>query len=170
MPEPIVKARIHPAIGIARVGNSLEEARDAGWFIGPELPYPVPRPTGFYKDGAGRLKRQAALFRIYGYDENDNVVAELTSANAEIVWSVHVANKKAAWYDFDIAFDIPEGADQTSIRRNAAVSGKDREKLVIDGGEQRIAGVKDAPPKRCEERSGTSACTSASCAPTMRAG
>jgi hypothetical protein len=150
VPKPIVKARIHPAIGIARVGNSREDARDAGWFIGPELPYPVPRPLGFYKDDAGRLKRQAALFRIYGYDEHDNVVAELTSANAEIAWSAHVANKKAAWYDFDIAFDIPEGASETSIRRNATVSGKDRDKLIIDGGEQRIAGVPDAPPQRFE--------------------
>ena len=54
----IVSVRIHPAIGIARIGNSPTE-----WFDGPDLPYPTPRPLGFYKDDEGRLKRQAALFR-----------------------------------------------------------------------------------------------------------
>ena len=148
--KTIVRARIHPAIGIARVGNSLEEEQDRGWFAGPELPYAVSRPPGFYKDEQGCLKRQAARFRIYGYDEDDNVVAELTSRNAEITWSVHVANKKAAWYDFDIAFDVPEGAGQASIRRNASVTGADRAKLSIDGGLQRILGLPKQQAQRFE--------------------
>src|SRR5205085_5818697 len=37
----IVKAAIHPAIGIARVGNSDEE-----YFIGPEVPEPLPAAPG----------------------------------------------------------------------------------------------------------------------------
>ena len=57
----IVRYAIHPGIGIARVGNSPDE-----YFIGPEAPGEVPDPDGGYKDSAGRIKRQAARFRIYG--------------------------------------------------------------------------------------------------------
>jgi hypothetical protein len=92
MASKIVRAVIHPGIGIARVGNSPEE-----FFIGPEVPHPDAPPPNFYKDTSGALKRQAARFRIYGLDADGNVVAELTQANAHIVWNVHLANKKAAW-------------------------------------------------------------------------
>lgn len=132
--DAIVEARIHPAIGIARVGNSDD------FFIGPELPTAPPPPPGGYRDSFGRLKRQAALFRIYGYDAKGNAVAELTASNSEIAWTVHVANKKAAWYDFDAALDLPEAADLRSARRNAAVQGKDREDLIIDPGARTISG------------------------------
>lgn len=130
----IVRAAIHPGIGIARVGNSREE-----FFIGPELPYPVAAPKGGYKDKLGALKRQAARFRVYGYDATGKIVAELTSANADVAWTVHTANKKAAWYNFDSALDIPEAVP--AARRNAAIAGADRDRLVIDPGPRRIAGA-----------------------------
>ena len=132
--DSIVEARIHPAIGIARIGNSDQ------FFLGPEVPYPTDPPEGGYRDAAGRLKRQAARFRIYGYDTAGNVVAELTASNAEISWTAHVANKKAAWYDFDVALDLPEAINIQSARRNAAIQGKDREQLVIDPGPRSVSG------------------------------
>ncbi|MDQ2774928.1 MAG: LodA/GoxA family CTQ-dependent oxidase [Acidobacteriota bacterium] len=138
--EAIVGARVHPAIGIARIGNSNE------FFIGPEVPHLSPAPKGGYRDSEGKLKRQAARFRIYGYDANGNVIAELTAANAEISWTVHVANKKAAWYDFDAALDLPEAVDLKSPRRNSQIQGKDREKLIIDPGPRTISG-RDAQPQ-----------------------
>ena len=60
-------------------------------------------------------------------------VAELTTENAEIRWTVHLANKKSAWYQFQIALDIPE-ADSAppSWLRNMTIS--DRASLVIDPG------------------------------------
>jgi hypothetical protein len=131
----IVSARIHPAIGIARVGNSPDD-----FFIGPEVPYPTDPPNGGYKDASGRLKRQAARFRVYGYDDDGNVVRELTADDADIKWSVHVANKKAAWYDFVVALDIPEAADVEAPRRNSWVASGDRGKLVIDPGPKSIGG------------------------------
>lgn len=139
-PESIVEARIHPAIGIARIGNSEE------YFIGPEVPRPTPPPGGGYRDKAGRLKRQAALFRIYGYDARGQAVAELTAENAEIEWTVHVANKKGAWYDFDAALDLPEAATLKSARRNAMFQGRERDRLVIDPGPRSISGP-GAPPQ-----------------------
>ncbi|HEY6349473.1 MAG TPA: LodA/GoxA family CTQ-dependent oxidase [Candidatus Angelobacter sp.] len=132
--DSVVEARIHPAIGIARIGNSDD------FFIGPEMPHATAPPEGGYRDGKGRLKRQAALFHVYGYDKNGKVVEELTGSNAAIEWTVHVANKKAAWYDFNAALDLPEAANLQSPRRNASIQGKDREKLVIDPGPRSVSG------------------------------
>lgn len=130
---PTVRAAIHPAIGIARVGNSAD-----AFFAGPELPWPTVAPEGGYKDSAGAIKRQAARFRIYGYDEAGQVTEELTAANAEIRWTVHVANKKAAWYNFNVAHDIPAAIPST--RRNAEYLGPHRADLVIDPGPRSITG------------------------------
>ncbi|HEX2121108.1 MAG TPA: LodA/GoxA family CTQ-dependent oxidase, partial [Thermoanaerobaculia bacterium] len=141
--KSVAYCKIHPAIGIARVGGSKE------FLIGPEVPgaeRPAPGPNGF-KDRNGQLLRQAARFRIYAYDAKDAVLGELTpGGDVEITWSVHLANTKAAWYDFDMAMDIPEfdGSQGTpplsSKRRNADV--KNRSQLAIDGGSRDIKGKK----------------------------
>ncbi len=134
----VVRAAIHPAIGIARVGDSQNE-----FYIGPEVTEPTPEPVGFYKDSKGALKRQAALFHVYGYNAAGEVVAELTAANADISWTVHVANTKAAWYEFQLALDVPEAnapdLEATELR-NQDVKGADRQKLVIDPGPRTISG------------------------------
>lgn len=133
----IVRAAIHPSIGIARVGNSVQTD---GFFAGPEVADPAPAAPGFYRDSAGALKRQAARFYIYGLNAQGKVVQELTPANAEIVWQVRLANKKAAWYQFQIALDIPEaGSAPISYLRNMAIP--DRDKLAIDPGPSSISGV-----------------------------
>src|SRR5215470_5579584 len=99
----IVRAAIYPAIGLARLGNSESE-----YFLAPEVTDPLPEPPGFYRDPIGALKRQSARFRVYGLNAAGEAVAELTADNSEIHWTVHLANKKAAWYQFQIALDIPE--------------------------------------------------------------
>lgn len=134
-PRTVVRAAIHPAIGVARVGNSADDC-----FVGPEVVYPAPEPPGFYRDATGALKRQAARFRIYGYDADGAVVGELTADDADIRWTVHVANRKAAWYQWQIALDIPEAAGTRLPRRNATVPEGDRAGLVIDPGAQSISG------------------------------
>jgi hypothetical protein len=142
MPRPpaptdptVVRAAIHPAIGIARVGNSPD-----GYFVGPEVVEPRPEDPGYYRDETGALKRQAARFRVYGYNASGQVVRELTSGEAHIRWNVHVANKKAAWYQWQMALDIPEAAAVQVPRRNAGIKGEDRQGLVIDGGPRSIEG------------------------------
>lgn len=137
--KQITHVKIHPAIGIARVGNSKKD-----FFIAPELPYPIPQNPDFYRDESGALKRQAARFRVYGYDKHGKVVAELNVTNdVNIVWSVHVANKKAAWYEFEEAMDLPN-SQQKLGHRNAEVTGDNRKKLIIDPGEQTISGKNQA--------------------------
>ncbi len=137
---------IHPAIGIARVGNSPDE-----WFLGPEVPGPHPIPEGGFKDSAGRIKRQAARFRLYGLDGDGQVVAEVTSVDADIQWRVHLANTKAAWYNFDVALDVPSAkglppapledapTPTRSLRRNASIV--ERAGLRIDPGPRTITGA-----------------------------
>ena len=134
----ITSAAIHPAIGIARIGNST-----SGYYIGPELPGTVPRARGGFKDASGAIKRQAARFRIYGLDRNRRVVRELTSEEAEITWRAHLTNAKAAWYDFNTALDIPEA--QPTKRRNAIYAGAARDALIIDPGVRAISGRRRGP-------------------------
>ena len=131
----IVRASIHPAIGVARVGNSLDE-----FFVGPEVTDPELERPGFYRDVTGALKRQAARFRVYGFNASGEVVRELTGDGAEVRWTVHVANTKAAWYRWSMALDIPEAAGTTLPRRNAKVVGDQRSGLIIDGGPKSIEG------------------------------
>lgn len=128
----VVRAAIHPAIGIARVGDSAD-----AYFIGPEVLKPEP-PEGGYRDAAGALKRQAARFRLYGYNAAGEVVRELTPDDADIAWTVHLANKKAQWYQFQAALDIPDAATMSVVRRNKDV--KDRSVLAVDPGPRSISG------------------------------
>ena len=97
--------KIHPPVGIARVGDSEESD---GYFIAPEWPDgPIDTPHGAverdlfrYRDHLGRIKRQAARFRVYAYDAQDQVMGELTDAQATITWTATLANKKAGWFGF----------------------------------------------------------------------
>ena len=112
----IVYAEIHPAIGVGRVGNSENE-----YYFKPPVPNPNSKPPGSYRDHTGAIKREVVQFRLYGYNANGEVVAELTADNAEIEWSAHIANLKAAWYDFTGALDLPEAKDLKMPRRNPDV-------------------------------------------------
>lgn len=91
----IAYAKIFPPIGIARVGDS-----ETDWFLAPESPNPKDSRPEHFRDAEGGLKRQAARFRIFAFDEDDRVVQEITSREADIEWTVALANKKAAWFPF----------------------------------------------------------------------
>jgi len=123
----IVKARIFPSIGVARLGNSPDQ-----WYVGPELPgVAASTPDGTFKDGLCRIRRQAARFRVYGYDAGDNLVGELTAADATIEWTVELANSKAAGRQF-IAHDAG------TTPRNGGVA--DRSLLKIAPGPRTLTG------------------------------
>ncbi|NGM87943.1 hypothetical protein G5B35_11565 [Parapusillimonas sp. SGNA-6] len=139
MIEKIKSIRIHPGIGIARLGDSDE------FYIGPEAPGMVVDPGGTggpgpqggtYRDSQARLKRQAQRYRVYAYDADGNVVAELTSGSGLVKamrWRVHVRNMKAANY----AFQGPYLFDPDKLRNPSIQPGKtpiERDKLIIDPG------------------------------------
>lgn len=143
MANQIKSIRIHPGIGIARLGDSNE------FYIGPEAPGEVVDPGGnngpgpmggSYRDSQGRLKRQAQRFRIYAYDADNKVVAELTSDSdmvASIRWRVHVRNMKAANYAFQGAYLFdPDKLRNPSIQ--PGMKPEERTQLIIDPGVQVI--------------------------------
>src|SRR5260370_29431737 len=124
--QNITSIKIHPAVGIARLGNSPSE-----YFIGPERPGAHVKPKTGFKDAQGRIKRQAARFRLFGYDSKGKLVKEITSKEASISWTTHLANKKAAWKRF-------VGLNSNSPLRNASVT--DRKSLLIDPGPRSLSG------------------------------
>ena len=130
----VTRVAIHPTVGFARVGNSQE-----AFYFGPEVPGAAPR--GPFKDADGAMAKQAARFRLYGYDANGNVVGEITAADADITWRVDVANAKPIWYDPDEAFDIPNPPD--TRQRNPKVT--DRTLLVARATPRTVQGAGAAP-------------------------
>jgi len=146
----IKSIRIHPGIGMARMGDSDE------FFIGPEAPGLVVDPGGSngpgpnggsYRDSKSKLKRQAQRYRIYAYDAEGNVIEELTSKSdivKSLSWRVHVRNMKAANYAFQGAYLF----DPSQLRNPSIQPGKkpiERNQLIIDPGVQTIASGQSGP-------------------------
>ena len=144
--DEISAVAIYPAIGIARIGNGPK--RILYW---PEIPGILPHIQHDYRDPKGRILRQPARFRLFGLDTDGKVIKELSADDGDITWSVHVANAKAAWYQFVKALDLGESAgalfsDTGGIpavacpRRNPKIHGVRRSDLVIDPGPRLITG------------------------------
>jgi hypothetical protein len=154
--------RIHPAIGIARVGNSPEEH-----FVGPELPGIPGNWVGnafqSFRDDAGRIKRQAARFRVFEYFDNSSSPKEvvLGADIVDIEWRVHIANRKGSFFTFNGqsgASDVYEARNQRSGTsaeksdpartnlRNSSLQGPDRQRLLeLDPGEKLISKATPGP-------------------------
>ncbi|HEV7668928.1 MAG TPA: CTQ-dependent lysine 6-oxidase LodA [Thermoanaerobaculia bacterium] len=155
---------IHPAVGVARLGNSPD-----GFYLAPEsiggLPIQCdaagrakvengrPVPVRTFKDEKGRILRQAAQFRLYAFDSADPLDAghELNLADSSvesIEWTVHLANKKAVWYDNDeligntmLATARDPNYYLEGSFRNPDVEGNDarRKNLIIDPGPRSVS-------------------------------
>ena len=149
--------KIHPGIGIARLGNSEDE-----FYLTPETPAGQPQqcdefgnprfgpdgvtplPVKNFKDSQGRVKRQAARFQIYVYDEENPQGRALKLGDTvegggnrgtlvDIRWRVWLANKKACWFRFNTT-EGEHGYPPAAPRRNAHVNGDARTQLIIDPG------------------------------------
>ncbi len=98
---PGAALKIHPAIGIARVGDSR-----GSFYLGPEAAGALPTeldgtPVAQFKDPRGALRRQAARFHVYAA-EVELVIGSVVAGKTvtDIVWTAHLANKKASFYQF----------------------------------------------------------------------
>jgi hypothetical protein len=155
--------RIHPAIGIARVGNADSDQ----FFIGPERPG---RPASGdsrcgttvppYKADQGneKIKPQAARFRVWEYVKNADGKYEakrevdLNQYDVRrITWTVHLANRKASFHFFEgrKGDTAPPGPLRNSrwIERigvgSIPMKASERKKLLdIDPGKRSIHGAK----------------------------
>ena len=123
--------KIHPAIGVARVGNSPEE-----FFIGPERVGDHPNPPGGFKDAQCRVKRQAARFHIFAHHD-DGSVEEITAAEADITWSVHLVNSKAA----NPGRGNSESAADLTIDPGARTLNGPDQRQLFDSGEIKFSGA-----------------------------
>jgi hypothetical protein len=162
--------RIHPAIGFARVGNSEE------YYLGPEsmagMPVAGQTVTGGLpikpgtesttitsddlRDADGKLKRQAARFRIYQYQDTAPAAYPAGASTevligsqvdgkqvADIIWSVHLANKKANCWVLEgktVGMDGYQNGGVPAIRNAGFSTSTDPsdinrlQRLVIDAG------------------------------------
>jgi hypothetical protein len=139
--------RIHPAIGVARMGN----ADPSTFFIGPEVPGygplgDAPGTTVSPYKVDGLVKPQASRFRVFEYRLQNGAwtpyreVSLDTPGVGSITWNVHLANKKASFH----RFAGPAGENTPSAPlRNATVI--DRRSLEIDFGPRSIGGASQAP-------------------------
>lgn len=152
----IVRVAIHPGIGVARVGNS--ELKDGSWirgeddyadmYIGPETDTPPPMPLEKIRDESGRIKRQAARFRLYGFNAKGDVVKEILPGNGvNVTWKVTLANRKAQWFTADHAWDTaffaseehkPSGVRNPKVADRASLA-ITPEPMTITGKSQRSA-------------------------------
>jgi hypothetical protein len=162
-----VRYAIGPSIGVARVGNSPDS-----FYIAPDAIAALPiecdeqgtpifdsgilRRVNRFKDPQGRIRRQAAQFRIFRMEDGQAGAVEITLADPtvrSIHWTVHLANKKACWYSFaELQGNLLYGAKNSYKKqkvplRNADVAGTDkRRKLIVDPGPRSLSG----PSKRAE--------------------
>ena len=174
--------KIHPGIGIARLGNSPD-----AFCISPEEPAALPldcdargnplhSPDGTselcitkLKDDAGRIKRQAARLQVWAYDEDSPQGRPLKLGDPiagggnhgvliDIQWRVYLANKKTAWYEFQ-QLDGEHGYTPDHPRRNASITDAEaRQRLIIDPG-PRIVDCKDHRHARFDRDGGGYAAT-----------
>ena len=155
-----MRFKIHPAIGIARVGDSPDE-----FYLAPEQAGQLPneltpdggeQPVTKFKDGQGRVKRQAARFRVYGYDDDFKQGKEIQVGDRiqvvywktgqsivgevkDIQWTVYLANKKASWYEFQ-QLDGEHGYGPGHPLRNGDVTDADaRQNVIYDPGTQTVS-------------------------------
>src|SRR5947209_6868865 len=161
--------RIHPAIGVARMGNSPEH------FVGPESPgFPANSDDGItfasFRDAQGRILRQGARFRVFEYAEDQNGALSKPREVAvgddilEVEWRVHLANCKASFYTFYGQFGAddhylkrkdlpahqqikrPNDSPQRPNLRNPDIAPEDRVgQLDIDPGEKVVSGGQPGP-------------------------
>lgn len=146
--------RIHPAIGFARVGNAPDS-----FYLEPTSVGGLPTEydeagnettVTRFKD-AGQIRRQAARFRVYRYENGKNPVEVSSGKNnglKSVKWTVHLANKKSAWWNFaELQGDVMLGPNNNYAYqsqywngpslRNATV--KDRVTLITDPGPRTLS-------------------------------
>lgn len=146
-----MELKIHPSIGVARLGNSPTDICLSPDSIGG-LPYDADQFGNAggaivnFKDAKGLIKRQGQRFQIFQDDGQELTLASPNVASME--WTVHLANKKAEWYQYsELQGNLLYGqansyANQNIAKRNP--DSTDRQTLFIDPGPRTVSGVQQS--------------------------
>jgi len=172
------KLRIHPAIGVARLGNSptsfciapdqagvfpIDCDQDGNPIVKDGKEVPVKK----FKDGKGQIRRQAARFRVFVYDDKSPAGRELAigeqldivrQINGQLLtvriddvrWTVYLANKKASWYAFQETSGEHGYAADHPLRNADITDANERQQLIIDPGPRTVQFTKGAFPQRAD--------------------
>src|SRR5215813_600810 len=158
--------RIHPAIGIARVGDAVRsDASKDFYFVGPEIPgFPanVDPQSGAqeeFKTLDGLIKPQAARFRIYEYEKGGDgkfrPIGEVRTTDntraVKIVWTVHLANRKPNFCAFHgqagaednplfASYGTPQNPRLKARNDKVKTSAERKKSLELDPGSQSVNG------------------------------
>lgn len=135
--------KVFPSIGVARVGNSTDP--DNSYYFAPETSggLPILPDGGMFteddlRDSQRNLKRQGVRFRVYCFPEWGDPY-EVFSSEATIEWTVHLANKKSAWYKFEPVTGEGTYPPNTQLRNPDVTS--NRQTLIIDPGPRTLTGA-----------------------------
>lgn len=106
--------KVHPGIGVARIGDS-----PTAWAIAPETIEIDPPPPGGYRDESCRLQRLGARFRIFEYAAPETPSSEaleiVTTDDTTIVWSVRLGSSGAAHVEGASNTETISGPNQVKV-------------------------------------------------------
>ncbi|WET68496.1 CTQ-dependent lysine 6-oxidase LodA [Sphingobacterium sp.] len=138
---------IHPSVGVARLGNSTTDICLSPTTIGG-LPFDADSkgnsrgPITDFKDARGLIKRQGQPFTILT-DYGEEITLDSPGVQS-IEWTVHLANKKAAWYQYsELKGNLlygPQNSYKSWDVQFRNPDAQDRSKLIIDPGPRSISG------------------------------
>src|SRR5262249_60759000 len=164
MPER--QYRIHPAIGIARVGDAVRsDASQDFYAVGPKIPQfpekvnPKSGTQGEFKTADGKVNPQAARFRIFEYEKGNDgkfhPIGEVKTSDGtravRITWTAHLANRKANFCAFHgqagaednplfASYGTPQNP-RLKVRNDKLKTSAERKKsLELDPGPQHVNG------------------------------
>jgi len=142
--------KITPSIGVARLGNSLEQ-----FCLSPDetggLPYEADAsgnnlgPIINFKDDKSQVRRQGQLFKILNA-EGEEITSKSPNVSS-MEWTVHLANKKAAWYQYsELEGNLLYGEKNSyknrkvEFRNATKKTESERQTLIIDPGPRSVSG------------------------------
>ena len=149
-----MQCRILPSVGVARLGNSEGQFCLAPTATGG-LPFEADQygnpqgPIVNFKDDSGQVRRQGQGFKIV-QDNGDELTLESSNVKS-IEWTVHLANKKAVWYQYsELEGNLLYGESNSyknrkvELRNEKVVGDNKRQALIVDPGPRNITGVRQS--------------------------
>ena len=141
-----VTYRIHPGVGVVRLGDSQQRV-----FRWPGSAWLAAAAGGWLQGRQWEGEAPGGALRIYEYGPDGIHEREVTGFEASITWTVHLANKKGAWFKFVGRYKWQDPANR--VLRNEEVESAPehivdpdlRTDLVINPGPRSITGISQPP-------------------------